>query len=125
MRCRYSSRSSSRLADEEFEPGSNWRSHTKRVTRSSAVSSSNASNCSRIDIGSRLAILVSMRRSASTRAAAQSRSIVDVAGRTVRVRRHSATKRRAISSFDTAISASRNNHSFSSLAPRPEKVRKP
>jgi hypothetical protein len=49
-RCRYSSRSSSRLADEEFEPGSNWRSHTKRVTRSSAVSSSNASNCSRIDM---------------------------------------------------------------------------
>ncbi len=43
----------------------------------------------------------------------------------IRLRRHSATKRRAISSFDTAISASRNNHSFSSLAPRPEKVRKP
>jgi hypothetical protein len=32
----------------------------------------------------RLAILVSIRRSASTRAVAQSRSIVDVAGRTVR-----------------------------------------
>ncbi|MFP1463834.1 hypothetical protein ACLB1E_34030 [Escherichia coli] len=36
------------------------------------------------------------------------------------MRRHSATKRRAISSFDTAISASRNNDPFSSLAPRPE-----
>ncbi|OJY67256.1 MAG: hypothetical protein BGP09_18815 [Rhizobium sp. 60-20] len=73
----------------------------------------------------RLAILVSVRRSASTRAVAQSRSIVDVAGRTVRVRRHSITKRRAISSFDTAISASRNSQSFSSRAPRPEKVRNP
>ncbi len=55
MRCRYSSRSSSRLADEEFEQLELAQPH-KTGHRSSAVSSSNASNCSRIDIGSRLAI---------------------------------------------------------------------
>src|SRR3546814_2181519 len=39
----------------------------------------------------------------------------------VRVRRHSATKRRARSSFDVAASASRAIHSRKSRAPRPER----
>ena len=51
------------------------------------------------------------------------RSIVEEPGRIVRVRRHSATKRRARSSFDVAASASRAIHSRKSRAPRPEKER--
>src|SRR3546814_16912034 len=71
----------------------------------------------------RWAIRSSIRRSASTSASAQRRSIVEEPGRIVRVRRHSATKRRARSSFDVAASASRAIHSRKSRAPRAEKER--
>ena len=56
--------------------------------------------------GTRSAIRASMRRSASTSASAQSRSIVVVAGRMVRVRRQASTNLRTRSSFDCGCGAS-------------------
>ncbi|MFP1498074.1 hypothetical protein ACLB1Q_35175 [Escherichia coli] len=64
-----------------------------------------------------------MRRSASTRAAAQSRSIVDVAERTVTsALGYEATGDILVENRHLGFS---EQHPFSSLAPRPEKVRKP
>jgi len=59
----------------------------------------------------------SIRRSASTSASAQSRSIVVVAGRMVRVPRQASTNLRTRSSFDCACSASSRSRSTSSRVP--------
>ena len=67
----------------------------------------------------------SIRRSASTSAAAQSRSIVVVAGRMVRVRRQASTNLRTRSSFDCAWGASSRSCSTSSRAAPPENDRNP
>ena len=64
-------------------------------------------------------------RSASTSASAQSRSIVVVAGRMVRVRRQASTNLRTRSSFDCARCASSRSRSPSSRAAPPEKDRNP
>ena len=93
-RRRCSRRSSSRLASAELLPGSNCRSQTNRVTPASTVSSSRCSRSRRSPGGTRSAMRASMRRSASTSASAQSRSIVVVAGRMVRVRRQASTNLR-------------------------------
>ena len=61
----------------------------------------------------------------STSASAQSRSIVVVAGRMVRVPRQASTNLRARSSFDCACSASSRSRSTSSRAAPPEKDRNP
>jgi hypothetical protein len=68
---------------------------------------SRASIRMRISSVRRDAILVSIRFSAATKASAQSRSIVEIAGSIVRDLRHSPTNRRATSSFDVASSLSR------------------
>ena len=105
-RRRCSRRSSSRLAAAELLPGSNCRSQTNRVTPASTVSSSRCSRSRRSPGGTRSAMRASIRRSASTSASAQSRSIVVVAGRMVRVRRQASTNLRTRSSFDCAWGAS-------------------
>ena len=69
-------------------------SHTNRVTPASTVSSSRCSRSRRSPGGTRSAMRASMQRSASTSASAQSRSIVVVAGRMVRVRRQASTNHR-------------------------------
>ena len=66
-------------------PGSNCLSQTNRVTPASTVSSSRCSRSRRSPGGTRSAMRASIRRSASTSASAQIRSIVVVAGRMVRV----------------------------------------
>ena len=124
-RRRCSRRSSNRLAAAELLPGSNCLNHTNRVTLASTVSSSRFSSSQRSPGGIRSAMRASIRRSASTSASAQNRSIVVVAGRIVRVRRHASTNLRTRSSFDRARCASSRSRSPSSRAARPEKDRNP
>ena len=64
-----------RLASAELLPGSNCLSQTNRVTPASAVSSSRCSRSRRSPGGTRSAMRASIRRSASTSASAQSRSM--------------------------------------------------
>ena len=68
-------------------------SQTNLVTPASALSSSRCSRSRRSLGGTRSAMRASIRRSASTSASAQSRSIVVVAGRMVRLRRQASTER--------------------------------
>ena len=77
-----------------------------RVTLASTVSRSRFSSPRRSPGGTRSAMRASIRRSASTSASAQSRSIVVVVGRIVRVCRQASTNLRARSSFDRASGAS-------------------
>ena len=114
---------SSRLASAELLPGSNCLSQTNRVTPASAVSSSRCSRSRRSPGGTRSAMRASIRRSASTSASAQSRSIVVVAGRMVRVPRQASTNLRTRSSFDCVCSASSRSWSANSRAAPPEKDR--
>ena len=68
-------------------------SQTNLVTPASALSSSRCSRSRRSLGGTRSAMRASIRRSASTSASAQSRSIVVMAGRMVRLRRQASTER--------------------------------
>ena len=69
-------------------------SQTNRVTPVSTVSLSRYSRSRRSPGGARSAMRASIRRSASTSASAQRRSIIAVAGRMVRVRRQASTNLR-------------------------------
>ncbi len=100
-------------------------SQTNRVTLPSTVSRSRFSSPQRSPGGTRSAMRASIRRSASTSASAQSRSIVVVVGRIVRVCRQASTNLRARSSFDRASGASSRSRSPSSRAAWSEKDRNP